>query len=191
MCTNVSAAAAGVNGFMKELWRLSIRGGKVGLTLRDRKSGGSPQGVLTALSDSKMAGEWEDVIVLSELYSRCLMTLGDDEFFNDETKVSIPAISTSQRAGDVVSTGRNPLMLGEVIGLAGLLRNLAFGLYWTEGQADIKQGHVIGTRVGLEQLRTLATRLLQQIYTRELSGDIYHSALHSLSSTITDALGLS
>ncbi|KAH9812750.1 hypothetical protein DFH28DRAFT_392310 [Melampsora americana] len=165
--TNVSGAGGGINGLMRELWRFAIRGGKVRLTLHDRKSGGSPQGVLTALNDMKMAGEWEDLIVLSELYSRCLMTLGDDEFFNDETKVTIPMISSSQQTNDVISTGRNPLILDEVIGLAGLLRNLAFGLYWTEGQADIKQGHVIGTRVGLEQLRNLATRLLQQIYTRD------------------------
>ncbi|KAG0143610.1 hypothetical protein CROQUDRAFT_96115 [Cronartium quercuum f. sp. fusiforme G11] len=159
---NALVSSGGVNGFMRELWRLSIRGGKVGMTLRDRKAGGSPQGVLTALGDSKLCGEWEDLIVLSELYSRCLMTLGDDEFFNDETKVGQQA-----KGKDVVSTGRNPLLLGEVIGLAGLLRNLAFGLYWTEGQADIKQGYVIGTRVGLEQLRNLATRLLQQIYVRD------------------------
>ncbi|CAH7688506.1 hypothetical protein BY996DRAFT_8560820, partial [Phakopsora pachyrhizi] len=166
---------------MRELWRSSVRSGTVGVQLRDRRAGGSPQGVLIALKNIKVASDWEALILLSELYSRCLMTLGDDEFFNDETKLTAQTIL--QNSSQVLSTGRNPLMLDELIGLAGLLRNLAFGLYWTEGQADIKKGHVAGTRVGLEQLRILATRLLQQIYIRDSRRPFCGSGFWSMTST--------
>jgi ubiquitin-protein ligase E3 C len=161
-----SRSANQSGGFIKELWRMSVRPGKISVSLRDRKSGGSPQGVLTTLKDSKLAGQWEDLILLCELYSRYLMTLGDEEFFDDEAEVA-STLSFQRAKTSVISTSRNPLMTDEVVTLAGLLRNLAFGLYWTEGQADIKKGCVVGTHVSLEYLRSLATRLLQQIYIRE------------------------
>ncbi|PLW45865.1 hypothetical protein PCANC_10121 [Puccinia coronata f. sp. avenae] len=177
-----SRSANQSGGFIKELWRLSVRPGKISISLRDRKSGGSPQGVLTTLKDPKLAGQWEDLILLCELYSRYLMTLGDEEFFDDEAEVASTA--PFQRAKtSVISTSRNPLMTDEVVTLAGLLRNLAFGLYWTEGQADIKKGCVVGTHVSLEYLRTLATRLLQQIYIRDSRRPFCERGFWSMTST--------
>ncbi|WAR60281.1 hypothetical protein PtB15_9B218 [Puccinia triticina] len=177
-----SRSANQSGGFIKELWRLSVRPGKISVSLRDRKSGGSPQGVLTTLKDPKLAGQWEDLILLCELYSRYLMTLGDEEFFDDEAEVA--STRSFQRAKtSVISTSRNPLMTDEVVTLAGLLRNLAFGLYWTEGQADIKKGCVVGTHVSLEYLRTLATRLLQQIYIRDSRRPFCEPGFWSMTST--------
>ncbi|MBW0472869.1 hypothetical protein O181_012584 [Austropuccinia psidii MF-1] len=168
-------------GLMRELWRSSVRSGKIGVSLRDRKSGGSPQGVLTTLKDSNLIGHWEDLIILCELYSRCLVTLGDEEFFNDETQVSN---SSDQRNNNMILlTGRNPLLLDEVVGLAGLLRNLTFGLYWIEGQADMKKDFLLGTNVSLLQLRILTTRLLQQIYTRNSRRPFCQPNFWSMTST--------
>ncbi|KAA1096311.1 hypothetical protein PGT21_012536 [Puccinia graminis f. sp. tritici] len=177
-----SRSANQSGGFIKELWRMSVRPGKISVSLRDRKSGGSPQGVLTTLKDSKLAGQWEDLILLCELYSRYLMTLGDEEFFDDEAEVA-STLSFQRAKTSVISTSRNPLMTDEVVTLAGLLRNLAFGLYWTEGQADIKKGCVVGTHVSLEYLRSLATRLLQQIYIRDSRRPFCEPGFWSMTST--------
>ncbi|KNE99767.1 hypothetical protein PSTG_07054 [Puccinia striiformis f. sp. tritici PST-78] len=178
--TNRSTNQSG--GFIKELWRCYVRPGKISISLRDRKSGGSPQGVLTTLKDPKLIGQWEDLILLCELYSRYLMSLGDEEFFDDAAEVA--SSSFQQAKASVVSTSnRNPLMIDEVITLAGLLRNLAFGLYWTEGQADIKNGCVVGTLVSLEYLRSMATRLLQQIYIRDSRRPFCEPDFWSMTST--------
>jgi len=178
-----SSRSANQNGgFIKELWRLSVRPGKISVSLRDRKSGGSPQGVLTTLKDPKLAGQWEDLMLLCELYSRYLLTLGDEEFFDDEAQVA-STVSFQRAKTAVISTSRNPLTTDEVITLAGLLRNLAFGLYWTEGQADIKKGRVVGTYVSLEYLRALATRLLQQIYIRDSRRPFCERGFWSMTST--------
>lgn len=150
-------------GLLREIWRGYVRSSKLGLGLRDRKTGGTPAAVVAATADPAVRGDWEALVLLSELYARCLLTLGDDEFFNDHTKLAPrPGVAAQQ-----TSAGRNPLMLEEVIGLAGLLRNIAFGLYWTEGQAGVRSDKVAGTRVGVEEVRSLATRLLQQIHARE------------------------
>ena len=153
-------------GLLREIWRGYVRSGKLGVGLRDRRLGGTPSAVVAAAANTDLRSEWETLILLAELYARCLLTLGDDEFFNDGTKLN----NISSRTGTVAqqtSVGRNPLMLDEVIGLAGLLRNIAFGLYWTEGQAGVQRDKVAGTRVGVEELRSLATRLLQQVHARE------------------------
>jgi hypothetical protein len=86
-------------------------------------------------------------ILLVELYSRTLLTLGDDEFHTPGS--------------------RNPLTVDEVIGFSALLRNVAFALYWQETQVNIKKALVSGTRATYEYLRSLATALLQQIHVRE------------------------
>lgn len=110
------------------------------------------------------------------------MTLGDEEFFDEETQIA-PTPSIQHLTSSAISTSRNPLTIDEVISFAGLLRNLAFGLYWTEGQADIKQGFVVGTHVSLEDLRALATRLLQQIYIRDSRRPFCQPGFWSMTST--------
>lgn len=53
------------------------------------------------------------LVLMVELYSRTLLTLGDDEFF---------------AVGPATATSRNPLTVDEVIGFSALLRNVAFAL---------------------------------------------------------------
>lgn len=132
-------------GLLRELWRGYIRAGKLSRTL-----GGSDRErsnlVMTSLVDSSLVEEWPVMILLIELYSRCLLTLGDDEFF---------------------APTRNPLSLDEVVGMMDILRNLAFALYWQEGGVGWDETRVVGTRIGVEGLRSLATGLLQQVHARE------------------------
>ena len=141
-----SAAGERGGGLLRELWRGYVRSSTLGKQLnsseRDRTSS-----VLGCLSDSTARGEWPALILLIELYSRCLLTLGDDEFF---------------------AQNKNPLSLDEVVGLTAIGRNLAFALYWQESSlVGWKESKVVGTRVGLEELRSMTTVLLQQVHARE------------------------
>lgn len=179
--TGAGGAGERGGGLLREMWRGYVRSGKLGVTLRDPKAGGSPNGVVGAAEDVSLRAEWEPLILLAELYSRCLLTLGDDEFFNEGSAGRTNGfITTPAAAGGKVGSGggagtaqagRNPLLLDEVVGLAGLLRNIAFGLYWSWTPKAGAGGHgmdrVAGTKVGVEDLRSLCTRLLQQIYARE------------------------
>jgi len=136
-------------GLLRELYRGYVRTGALGKLLakaneRDHRGGL----IIQTLSDKSLSLDWTVLILLSELYTRCLLTLGDDEFYSE----------------------RNPLSLDEVVGLSGLLRNLAFQLYWQQGEISVstsEQQTVAGTRIGIEQLRTLATNLLVQIHARD------------------------
>lgn len=137
-------------GLLRELWRGFIRAGPLGRTLGGSERERSSSSVMSSLVDTKLAGDWSMLILLSELFKKCLLTLGDDEFHSS----------------------KNPLSIDEVVGLSGLLRNLVFSLYWQEGVLLAEKGRegervVIGTRMGVESLRTLATALLQQIHARE------------------------
>lgn len=143
-----SAAGERGGGLLRELYRGYVRSGALSKLLANGAERSSA--VVHALSDGTHAAEWSTLILLSELYSRCLLTLGDDEFFD-------PA--------------RSPLSLDEVVGLSGVLKNLAFVLYWQEGVVlgggGLEERKVVGMRMGVEGLRMLATTLLQQIYARE------------------------
>ena len=141
-----STAGERGGGLLRELWRGYIRSSTLGKQLnsseRDRTSS-----VLGCLSDPTLRTEWPALILLIELYSRCLLTLGDDEFF---------------------AQNKNPLSLDEVVGLTAMGRNLAFALYWQESSlVGWKDSKVVGTRVDLDALRGMTTVLLQQVHARE------------------------
>lgn len=147
-----SASSERGGGLLRELYRGYVRSSPLGRLLSvDAERGGV---VIAALSDSTYASDWATLILLAELYSRCLLTLGDDEFFDPQGQ-------------------RNPLSLDEVTALSGVLRNLVFVLYWMEDAVMLgseyggEERKVVGTRMGVEALRTLCTGLLQQIYARE------------------------
>jgi len=143
--TPASGTAERGGGLLRELYRGYVRSSGVGRLLGNTQRGSA---ILAGLDDGKLVGDWPALIVLAELYSRCLLTLGDDEFHS----------------------ARNPLSLDEVVGLSGQLRNLAFTLYWMEDSLETAQGGaklVAGTRLTYEGLRSLATGLLQQIYARD------------------------
>ncbi|GJN94482.1 hypothetical protein Rhopal_007562-T1 [Rhodotorula paludigena] len=136
--------APSASGLVRELYRAHLRAGPLARALtaaRERTSA-----VLAALSagvDSADRGEWSVLLLVVELYSRCLVTLGDDEFY----------ASASAAAGGGAAArgqGRNPLSLDEVVGLSALARNVAFAMYWSEdgssgGGGARERGEVGGT----------------------------------------------
>lgn len=135
-------ASSGISGLIvREIWRGWVRSSaparKIGTTR------GIP-GAEAALHAVHMHAttEWSMLVILCELYSRCLVTLGDDEFYPDGS--------------------RNPLSIDEVVSLSALLRNLAFALHWHS-----VEGRLPGTKLEFAALRDLSTRLLQQLHIRD------------------------
>ncbi|PWN33747.1 HECT-domain-containing protein [Meira miltonrushii] len=154
-----------IGGLVRELWRGWIRGSKLARGLSNEALQGR-RALITILSDETLKSAWPCLIVLCHLYSRSLLTIGDDEFYPDEGR---HATST---AGSNASGMRNPLTLDEVITLSGLLRNLAFAMYWFEGTGgplnDLSHNSVVGMgKMDLLSLRDTVTRLLQQLHQRD------------------------
>lgn len=102
------------------------------------------------ISDSKKTRfeSWSVLFLLCEIYARSLLTLGDDEFL------------------DKKATHTNPLELTQVIALGRQLKNISFVMFWRANSMDLTQ-HIGLTGIQLNQLRSSATHLLQQIHMRE------------------------
>jgi ubiquitin-protein ligase E3 C len=99
------------------------------------------------------------------MYSRSLVTMGDDEFYS-----SAGGAFGAAAAGGANS--RNPLTLDEVIGLSGMIRNAAFAMYWQDDATAASSGPGADGVVGTggwrrEDVRALMTRFLQQVHARE------------------------
>jgi ubiquitin-protein ligase E3 C len=133
------------NGAMviKQLWRETVRSTPLGKSDNPRE-----------LTNPNYASDWPSLVLLTELYNQMLLTMGDDEFF------SLPS-----KGGGVVA--RNPLTRDEVLLLSKKLLNIAFVLYWTEEQADIKNSVVPGLRLTWDGVRDRATKCLQAIHARQ------------------------
>ena len=133
------------NGGMviKQLWRETVRGTPLGESDNPRE-----------LANRIYASDWPSLMLLTELYNQMLLTMGDDEFFSLPSK------------GGVVAA-RNPLTLDEVLHLSKKLLNIAFALYWTEEQTDIKNGIVPSLRLTWEGVRDRATKCLQAVHARQ------------------------
>lgn len=154
-----------IGGLVRELWRGWIRGSKLARGLSNEALQGR-RALIAILSDESLKSAWPCLIVLCHLYSRSLLTIGDDEFYPDEGR------HTSSIASSNASGMRNPLTLDEVITLSGLLRNLAFAMYWFEGTGgtlnDLSHDYVTGMgKMDLLSLRDIVTRLLQQLHQRD------------------------
>lgn len=158
------SAAHSVGGLVRELWRGWIRGSKLSRSLSNEALN-NRKAVLAVLADEGMASLWPCLVVMCQLYSRSLLTIGDDEFYpNDANGLNMTSSATSSM--------RNPLSLDEVVALSGLLRNLAFALYWYEGTGgvlnDLPGSSIVGMqRLDILSLRNVVTRLLQQLHQRD------------------------
>ncbi|KAK0549403.1 ubiquitin-protein ligase (E3) [Tilletia horrida] len=196
---------AGVGGFIRELWRGYIRGGELA-----RMLAAGPEEALKSLSVSAattspastsssfsslnfqqqarkeaLERQWPALVLICELYSRALLTMGDTEFMPDATSfTSISAAQSATSSSNTTSLGlKNPLTIDEVVSLSALLRNLVFALYWYEGSsllssalslkgtasssASFSQYYLSGSKLRLGDLRSLLTKVLQQLYTRD------------------------
>jgi ubiquitin-protein ligase E3 C len=78
--------------------------------------------------------------------------MGDDKFFssfNASARVNVP---------------RNPLTLNEITSLSWKLLNIAFMLFWREGQIGAQNGHIPSLNVTWESVRQEITRFLQAVH---------------------------
>ncbi|GAA6025858.1 hypothetical protein JCM10207_003234 [Rhodosporidiobolus poonsookiae] len=174
---NTLLYSASGQGLIRELFRGYLRSGALGRYLASAGRSDA-SAVLAALGDAKYAGkdgnEWAVLVLVLELYSRCLVTLGDDEFYTSSSSAS------SAPGGGADNATRNPLSLDEVVTLSAMARNAAFALYWLagpeQGQAGGEGGgagegvlgkKVVGTSWTYEQLRGLLTTFLQQVHARD------------------------
>ncbi|GAA5834520.1 hypothetical protein JCM11251_007030 [Rhodosporidiobolus azoricus] len=170
---NTLLYAAGGAGLVRELWRGYVRSGRLGRFLASAGRGDAGA-VLASLSDEKYAvgaqggeREWATLVVVIELYSRCLVTLGDDEFH-----ASSPSLAFG---GGEAAVSRNPLTLDEVCTLSSIARNAAFSLYWLAGTEDegglrgegVLDREVVGTVWTGEEVRGLLTRFLGEVHARD------------------------
>jgi len=152
----------------RELYRGYLRSGALARAIGASRE--RTMGIVQALGADEHArsGEWAVLLLVVDMYSRALVTLGDDEFY--------AASGGGGGAGGAGAAGRNPLSLDEVVGLSALARNVAFALYWSAGDATATsaplagaQGRrvVSGTGCSWEEVRDVMTRFLQQVHARE------------------------
>ena len=106
-------------------------------------------------TDTANADTWLPLIFLTDLYTHSLLTMGDDEFFS--------GLDAPVRA----NAPRNSLTLDEITSLSRKLLNIAFTLFWREGQIGAQDGVVPGLNIKWEAVRRKVTRLLQAVHVRE------------------------
>lgn len=107
--------------------------------------------IVTAGLDPNNLAHWPPLLLLINLYTQALLTMGDDEFFGT----------------GVANVSRNPLSLGEVISFSRRLLNIAFMLYWREDQLNPTQAQLASAQLDWNGIRDKATRCLQAIHARE------------------------
>ncbi|RUS15775.1 hypothetical protein BC937DRAFT_92006, partial [Endogone sp. FLAS-F59071] len=93
--------------------------------------------------DPANAEDWAILVLLCEVFSLLLMMMGDAEFFDQ---------------------AKNPLKLKEVVEMSGVLRDIAFTLFWND--VDLKRV-LQGTSIQILYLRNIVTKLTQQIHGRD------------------------
>ena len=148
-------------GFVRELYRGYVRssplGKEVGLTTLLGML--SPFYFiicpLTLLADTANADAWPPLLFLTDLYTHSLLTMGDDEFFS--------GFDAPARA----NVPRNPLSLDEITSLSRKLLNIAFTLFWREGQIGAQDGVIPGLNLKWEAVGRKLTHFLQAVHARE------------------------
>ena len=116
---------------------------------------------MTFAIDITNASHWAPLLVLTYLYNRALLTMGDDEFFSSSTSVTTPAMQ------------RNPLTLDELIAFSRKLMNVAYALYLCDDVTIMLEKEVPGTEMTWKAVRELVTLCLQGIHAREWVELIY------------------
>ncbi|KAJ3917427.1 HECT-domain-containing protein [Lentinula edodes] len=108
-------------GLVREIWRGWVRGGGLGSNLVS----------LDPKASAPNADEdpWAPLLLLADLYSHGLITMGDDEFFSSDSTV----IGTRPSAAH-----RNPLTLDEISTFTRQLLNIAWSLWMYGGDLEIE-----------------------------------------------------
>lgn len=140
----------------RELWRGWVRSSPLfrRMSMPTMRGPSSVVEIRNILTDSTDATDWPMFLVLALVYSRCLLTLGDDEFY-------------PPRMTQGTDVPKNPLTLDELVTISGILRNLVFSLYWGDNMNALWQSDVPGTHMPFADVRDVSTRLLKQLHTRD------------------------
>jgi len=109
---------------------------------------------LIIFKDPMSASHWPPILLLADLYSQALLTMGDDEFFG-----SSPSSSRAVR---------NPLTLDELVSFSKQLMNIAFTMYWRDDQSIMHEVYVSPqVRCSWGTVREKVTKCLLSIHARE------------------------
>lgn len=125
----------GGGGLVREIYRDYVRNSPLG---KDEN--------MSSLMDPSLASAWPPLLLLTELYTQSLLTMGDDEFF---------------------SNSRTSLTLDELVAFSRALFNIAFALYWRDDQTKIQEGGVPGLNLRWVGVRDKITKCLQAIHARD------------------------
>ncbi|GLB43810.1 putative HECT-domain-containing protein [Lyophyllum shimeji] len=163
-----SRVMAASPGLLREIYRGYVRGSGLG---RDGAGGANMDGTNPV---------WPALLLLVELYTKTMLTMGDDEFFGTS---SAAAASTSRTLGSagvgaaIAGAGadgrrtaplaRNPLGLDELVEWSRQLLNVAFTLYWREDPETMRTLVGPEVRSTWEGVRERVTKCLVAIHARD------------------------
>ncbi|KAI0366687.1 HECT-domain-containing protein [Pilatotrama ljubarskyi] len=129
-------------GLVREIYRGYVRRSPLG---RDDS--------FSEITKPDHAADWPPLLLLADLYTQALLTMGDDEFFSSGNNPNAP---------------RNPLSIDEITEFSRKLLNIAFALYWREDSTSVQEGNVPGLgSVKWENVREKATKCLQALHARD------------------------
>ncbi|RPD62864.1 HECT-domain-containing protein [Lentinus tigrinus ALCF2SS1-7] len=126
---------------VREVYRSYVRSSPLG---RDES--------YSEITNPDYAAHWPPLLLLAELYTQALLTMGDDEFFSEGKNPDVP---------------RNPLSLDELKVYSRKLLNIAFALYWREDAASAQESVPGLGQVKWENVRDKATKCLQALHARD------------------------
>ncbi|SPO20088.1 related to ubiquitin protein ligase e3 [Ustilago trichophora] len=164
-------------GLIREFWRGYVRGSSLARTLASAHDNMRAREILSLLSDQGTRQDWPALVLVLEMLSKVLLTLGDDEFYS-----SVDENFAVSGGGSASRINSGWLSRDEILSISGLLRNVAFAMYWYEGKAPLvhlnsddienpltreRTPRVPGLRMTLLSLRTLVTTLLKQLHSRD------------------------
>ncbi|KAL0571569.1 ubiquitin-protein ligase (E3), partial [Marasmius crinis-equi] len=132
---SVVAGLWGGGGIVKDLWRGWVRSSGLGREVGDPSSSSSPYDVLVPQVGSRLVPQtlgaqqqdpWPALLLLCEIYTQVLGTMGDDEFFGAGTD----GASSFSAAAPLTSTAiRNPLSLDDLRLLSRMVLNVVWVMY--------------------------------------------------------------
>ncbi|KAF8874714.1 hypothetical protein CPB84DRAFT_1817858 [Gymnopilus junonius] len=140
---NVILASAGPGGgLVREVYRVLVRRSVLG---REGEEGG--------VLDPANYAQWPSILFLSDLYAQALLTMGDEEFFGSSSSAGtsigngLPlgysngngTGASASASAAATGTSRNPLSLDELVEFSKRLLNIAFTLYWRDGQTQMME----------------------------------------------------
>ncbi|RDX43479.1 HECT-domain-containing protein [Lentinus brumalis] len=128
-------------GLVREIYRNYVRSSPLG---RDES--------YPDITKADHAAHWPPLLLLADLYTQALLTMGDDEFFSEGKNPDVP---------------RNPLTLDELKVFSRKLLNIAFALYWREDVASAQESVPGLGQIKWDNVREKATKCLQALHARD------------------------